>query len=485
MPTPIAIPPQRPNVLLDGDYHEQMTAIAEVAKTHGILYEQAGSLVRVRQDEIDILTATKLQSHLIDLTRPTELKTDNDGNPFEAGVSKYQRELCQHLIDRSQHGLDELEYVYRSPVYGEDWQLYTQRGYQKSCKAWIGTSEFELAKPMELEDAKNEIEMMIQDFPFADQASKTHTIMALVTSFIRPKYDLCPLIFITAPTAGTGKSLLATLFGIITDGVEPKMHSAPDNQEEWRKQITTILLRHPSTIVLDNVNDIDSPALASVLTTRVWGDRYLGTNTEVRLPNRAIWIATGNNPTLSEELTRRVVSVRMVATCERPADRSVKIPDLKRYVLERRTQIATACLSLVHHWIQAGRPIVDLSFGSFQEWATLTGSIAAHAGYTGALTNADTIVSDDALELRQLVAAWADIPPKRTGATARDLEEICAEEDILGSVRNSGAPHVRARKIAAYVARSADRVIGNWRITCEVDSHTKNKTFSLVAIVSH
>lgn len=485
MAKPIHIPPTRPNVLLDGDYHEQMSAIADACREHGFLYEQAGCLVRVRQDEIDILTATKLQSHLIDLTRPTEPKTDKDGNQFEAGVDKYKRELCQHLIDRSCHHLDELEYVYRSPVYGDDWELYTRRGYQKSCKAWIGTSDFELIEPMPMEEARHEIETMLQDFPFADVASKTHTIMALVTAFIRPHYDLCPLLFITAPTAGTGKSLLAACISIISDGVEPEVRNAPDSYEEWRKQITTVLLNHPSCVVLDNVNDIDSPALAAVLTTRIWSDRYLGTNTEVRLPNRAIWIATGNNPTLSEELTRRVASVRMVATCERPADREVKIPDLKRYVLERRTTIATACLSLVHHWIKADMPLVDVSFGSFQQWATLTASIAAHAGYGQALENADTIVSDDALELRQLVAAWSDIPPKRIGATARDLEEICAEEDILGHVRNSAAAHVRARKIAAYVAKSADRVIGQWRITCEVDSHTKNKTFSLVAIVSH
>ena len=485
MPKPIQIAPKRPDILLDGDYHQKMSAIQSACKEHGFLYEQAGTLVRVRGDEIDILTATKLQSHLIDLTRPIETKTDKEGNVFDVGVDKYQRELCQHLIDRSEHGLDELEYVYRSPVYGKDWELYTQRGYQRSCKAWIGTRDFELIEPLSIEDAKREIETVLQDFPFADKASKTHAIMALITAFVRPQYDLCPLFFITAPTAGTGKSLLASIIGIIVDGTETPMNTAPDTVEEWRKTITSILLGQPATVVFDNVNDIDSSALASVLTTPTWSDRYLGTNTTVRLPNRAIWIATGNNPTLSEELTRRVVSIRMVASCERPADRPVHIPDLKRYVLERRVKIATACLSLVHHWIQAGQPLIDVSMGSFQQWATLTASIAAHAGYTEALTNADTIQSDDAAELRQLVTTWAQNPSKRTNATAKDLEQICEDEDILGAVRNSAASHVRARKVAAYVSKSADRVIGEWRIQCDLNSRNGNKTFSLISVTTH
>jgi len=483
MPKPIAIERPRPNILLEGDYHDKMDAVTSTAKEIGILYQQAGALVRIKQDNIDILSASKLQAHLIDTTRPTQIKVDKEsGSPIEVGVDKYERDLAQHLIDRTSHDLDEMEYVYRCPVYGEGWELFTSRGYQKSCRAWIGTGDFDLAEPVSLEEAKREIETLLQDFPFEDAASKTHAIMALVTAFVRPQYDMCPLFFITAPTAGTGKSLLAKIIGMIAEGEMPVMRAAPTDDDEWRKQITGILMRTPAVVVIDNVNDIDSPALASVLTTPVWGDRMLGGNIEVRLPNRAIWMATGNNPTLSEELTRRVVSIRMVSLVERPADRVTQIPDMERYIEDRRVPIAIACLSLVHHWIQADRPMVEVSFGSYQKWAEITASIAAHAGYTSALTNTQSIMSDDALELRQLVAAWADIPPKRTGATARDLEEICQDEDILGHVRNSAAAHVRARKIAAYVSKSADRVIGQWRISCEIDNNTKNKTFSLISI---
>ena len=43
---------------------------------------------------------------------------------------------------------------------------------------------------------------------------------------------------------------------------------------------------------------LDSAALASAITSELWQDRLLGKSEDIRSPVRAVWLATGNNPTL-------------------------------------------------------------------------------------------------------------------------------------------------------------------------------------------
>jgi hypothetical protein len=52
---------------------------------------------------------------------------------------------------------------------------------------------------------------------------------------------------------------------------------------------------------------LDSEGLAAVLTAEVWADRLLGQTRVVEVPNRALWLATANNPVVSRENARRSV----------------------------------------------------------------------------------------------------------------------------------------------------------------------------------
>ena len=467
-------------IVLSGSYADQMDAVFTAARD--VLYKCAGKIVRVKDDEIDEVDATRLQSHLIDHLTPIKIKLTKSGDEIETPDKKFERDLCQHMIDRTVIDLPLLEYVYRCPVFAGDWQPMGEYGYHEDARAWLNTKGLDDVEPMDMARAKSIIDDLLCDFPFADVASKTHAVMAMVTPFIRPMVGLMPLFLITAPTEGSGKTLLADIVGLISDGRSVIKITSPSDDDEWRKRITSTLKQTPSVVLIDNINNLDSPSLAAALTAKMWTDRVLGSTINISVPNNAVWFGSGNNPTVSAEMARRCIPIRLVPDTERPGERKFRHEDIERYVLDNRAQLVSACMTLVYEWAQ-GRADVDVSMGSYQQWATAASSIAAHAGYLGALTNREMLRTDDSSELHALVSSWADHPILRNKATAGDLEKMCGEDDIMLGVRG-GSLHAsqRAKKLSAYLGGHVDRVCGLWRIKSDTDSHTKQRVFSLEKI---
>src|SRR4029453_7625092 len=94
-------------------------------------------------------------------------------------------------------------------------------------------------------------------------------------------------------------------------------------EDEWRKRITAKLLASANVVFLDNLRRrLDSAAVSSAITAPAWEDRILGRSETQTVPVRCAWIASGNNPALSLEMTRRTVRIRLDAHTEEPWRRS-------------------------------------------------------------------------------------------------------------------------------------------------------------------
>jgi len=163
-------------------------------------------------------------------------------------------------------------------------------------------------KPTEREiaSARGLIAELLQDFPFVTMHDRAAYIGLLLTPLIRaiapPEYKMFA---ISAHQAGSGKTLLADLARIIHGGVFRA--ELPAEEAEIRKQITTILDITTGPIVnFDNVTGVvRSSTLAGLLTSDVWDDRVLGTNTLARCVNDRVWVLTGNNMSLGGDLILR------------------------------------------------------------------------------------------------------------------------------------------------------------------------------------
>jgi hypothetical protein len=286
--------------------------------------------------------------------------------------------------------------IVTSPVMRADGSIHDWPGYDPITKTFY-SGDLRLALPEKptredaTECAKYILNEVFGEFPFADEASRANVLAALLTVVTKRMVGgNTPLGLIDKPQAGTGASLIAEIIAEITTGNGACMEACPDDDEEWRKAITSILMRGPQMVVLDNLSDtLKAPKLSQMLTARTWSDRLLGQNRIIDLPQTAAWFVTGNNIQLAGDVARRAYWIRLNAGTARPWLREgFRHPDLKAWVNENRVDLLTCLFVMVKAWILAGsEKWTGAKLGSFEEWSSTIGGILHFAGVEGFLDN--------------------------------------------------------------------------------------------------
>jgi hypothetical protein len=349
---------------------------------------------------------------------------------------------------------------------------------------------------------------VIRDFPFADAPSRANALAILFSLLMRPVITgHVPLAIVDAPMQGTGKTLLVTALGTIAVGnVAAESIPSKENDDEWRKKITSILLAASPFVLLDNIPDnttIDSPSLAAALTTDEWSDRLLGRNNAIRLPSRAVWVATGNNLRVAGDIPRRSYSIRLDANAERPWERiGFTIKGLERHVQANRGDLLSAALTVVRAWYTNGKPKASVPMlGSFEEWAETVGSVLAFAGIEGFLGNlAQTQVVQD--EDTQQWTAFFEVWWEEFGTRPVVVDELCqrlVEQDVQGAHTTRALPDallvhldvhgVRAgalrRSLGRHLSRLTGRIFnGHKLLHAGSDGHRKVRRWKLAGLVT-
>ena len=263
---------------------------------------------------------------------------------------------------------------------------------------------------------------LLGDFPFIEHADgqfyhspdRAHALAMFILPFARELVDgPTPLHLVEKPTPGSGASLLFQALGRLVTGGDPTAITEATGEDEWRKRITSTLLGTPEIVAIDNLRRrLDSSALAKALTDDVWEDRLLGVSSNVRIPVRSTWIATGNNPGVSNEIARRCVSIRLDSMLEKPWERepaSFRHPNLLRWTTENRPRLMAAALTMLRAWHARGRPTGGQSLGSYEAWAGVIGGVLKVAGVEGFLGNRASFyerADREAEGWEMLLAAW-------------------------------------------------------------------------------
>lgn len=328
-------------------------------------------------------------------------------------------------------------------------------------------------------------EELLGDFPFARPSDGAHALALVVLPVVRHLVDgPTPPHLVEAPSEGTGKTLLADLAHALATGVPADPTSLPTREEEVRKKLTAILLGSPSMVLLDNVNHtIDSPSLAALLTKDRWSDRLLGQSAVVHLPNRAAWVVTANNPSMSRELARRCVRIRLDAQIERPWLRGgFRHADLMGWVLSERPRLVAAALTLARGWISDGAHRPDHALGSFSSWSAVIGGILASAGVDGFLADKDEpteVSSPEEGAWQPFVERWAELHG-RAEVDGRALLTLAVEAGLWAPDPRGGVGELARFGIA--LAKRRDRVFGGWRIRVRRDGKRKQNVYGLASV---
>ena len=428
---------------------------------------------RDRPPTVAQLSATQAHGYL---ARCITWKKERERDAWEV-AAKPPGEIAADLVALPDRAWPYLDEVAHAPVFGRTGQLVSEPGYDPGEAVWYAQpSALEslppvpnLPTPDDLREAVRLLdEEMLVDFPFARPSDKAHMIGALVLPFVRRMIrGPVPFQLIEAPAPGSGKSLLADLVAVLRTGGRASVAVLPKLDDDIRKLVTTKLLEAQPVIVIDNIPDtgvLDSPTLAALATSVEWTDRILGESRSATVDNRASWLLTANNPTLTAELVRRVVRIRIDAGVARPElRRSFKHEDVVQWATDNRAQLVWAVLVLVRHWVARGKPTFDYALASFNAWAGVIGGIVRCAGFEGFLENRDELTerADPEAEewVRLLTAWWNGRPPsmkpewKTAGQVVRmaDLEKVS-----VSRLTGNGSDRSRATKMGSALRKAVD-----------------------------
>jgi len=374
-----------------------------------------------------------------------------------------------------------------------DGSIVTRSGYDENSGYYLHLGDMkmpEVALDPPADDIAEAIDLisgeLMFDFEFEGPADECHAIAALMNPVIRPLINgPTPFFMFEAPGPGTGKTYLAEAITAVSAAGNGFMTNAPFGDDEWRKLLITALKNSPAVIVFDNISvKLNSSTFSLVLTAaEPWKTRDLGGTKELTLSVNTTWIGTGNNPEMSEEITRRTVRSRQDTGVEDPSARTeYRHPDLLRWAKTNRPRLLWSVFTLTRAWMAAGRPPGDVTMGSYDQWAKTVGGILANAGYTHFLGNRSDLYRDSARERNDTTAfvhRWWEIHGSEP-VPVSTLIEMCTRGNLLLEARAGKTGHAALVRISRLLSQSRGQIFDGIRVVSgPPDRFTKNNTWKL------
>lgn len=405
----------------------------------------------------------------------------------------FERQFCPATKDHgalllsaatSHPSARDLVQVVRHPVYLADWTL-AQPGWNKGGVYYDEPADLRgLAPnpdPQVLLDA-------LSDFPFKDEASRFNALGFMLTPLIRPAVGNVPMHLVHAAQERTGKTKLVELMAALCANmpVIPTLR-LDASDEEQDKRILSLLRDSPSVVHLDNVNhDIDSAALASLITASVYSGRILGQSSILACPNRTALIASGNNVSLSSEMAKRTVPILLQADRADPESRDrFNHPDLAAHARTAKRPVLCALIGLVELWKSRGSPEGPHRLGGFEAWAAAVGGCLEGSAWFDNVRDWHRKADPKSADLDAFVKLWSEQPDAARLWKASELAKLAnqaglfpacfAKGDHAGAVSFSN--RVLCKSVDRFVGLHAIRRVGSgsssyWRIESILVSQT-------------
>ncbi len=428
-----------------------------------------------------------------------DLVTDKNGLPVEFPRDAPTWLAAAILAKDGERGLPRLDAVITAPTLRRDGSILAEPGYDAASRLLLRllTPDWPAipAHPSldESRAALREFWRPVELFPLVGAVDRGVTLSAMLTALVRASLPTSPGFADDAPTAGSGKTLLAQTIGALATGAAPSVLPPAGDEDEARKRLFAALRDGASVLLWDNVREpLGNAALDAFLTAPVFKDRILGVSEMVALPNRALFLATGNNMRLLGDTCRRILIARMDPQMERPDGRVFDFCPLQT-VITNRPRLVTAGLALLRGYIAAGRPRHGQGrTASFEDWDDLVRQTVCWVAAWDDRFADPTLATVHAFEsdpetnkLRNLLHAWhaamgdkgatvAEILGKANEVEAMGLgyanpELMDAIQEIAGDPRGN----INRRILGRWIERNAERRLDGLRFVKGEDRHAK------------
>lgn len=406
--------------------------------------------------------------------------------PDQPKLADPKIEYAQFLLARQGEWIfSVLRGVVSAPTLARDGRIIQQPGYDPLSGLLLNFSagSFPLV-PEEptFEAAKKSLKKLahpLRGFPFVTESDRSVALSALLTALIRPSLRTAPLHAFASPTAGTGKSKLAEMAGILATGFRPPSMSQGKTPDEDEKRLSTVLREGDSIILIDNCERaLGGDFLCSMLTQETVQARILGLSERMILPSTALVIVNGNNLTLEGDLSRRSVNCLLDAKVERPDERLFDF-DCQAEVIDNRAELIVCGLTALRAYVVAGRPMKLTPMGGFDDWDIVRGTLV-WLGYSDPANTREAIVANDPRkeELIEVMEVWqqalgekkitlAEID-RRTSIVGLEVDRArgVLQSDIFllrqALIEATGRPTWNARAAGKFLRRNKSRVVGGY-----------------------
>ena len=317
------------------------------------------------------------------------------------------------------------------------------------------------------------------------------------TDGLRPA---APLIGVTAPQAGTGKSYLVDVIAMVATGRRAVGVATGKGEEEFEKSLGAALIDGRPMQVLDNVvQPITGQLMCMVLTQDRVQVRELGHSRMVDVPTSVAIFATGNQLRVRGDMARRSLLCQLDAGVEHPEER-VFDGDLLAEVQRRRAELVSAALTILrwHYIARDPAPLNGRRFAGFDDWCRRVRDPLLALGHADPVDALDVTRSVDMEAMR--LAAVADGWWGKFADTSKTCAEVIAD---AGRVLPDGTPEApeladavvavagegrnQSVRLGNYLAKVEGRISGGHRFVraqhvvalprrvkfVEIDGHTR------------
>lgn len=357
-------------------------------------------------------------------------------------------------------GVPELKAAVKLPVVREDGTVIAGEGLDESTGLYCLESTGRPLKVLdndELQAAIGRVWAPFAEFPFTGPADVAAFWAALLTTACRPALQTAPAFLISAQAPGTGKTKLGECLMLLA-GASTASISLPSDPAEQGKVVTSVLLSGPAGVLLDNLMGVIRPqaSFCSALTSDVYQGRILGRSEIVGIPNRALWVLTGNNVGLSGDLVRRVLTINL-SSVENPEyiqHSFDPVEVIRRSSRDRRADL----LDIFATFKAAGMPTrVRGGFASFEPWNKLVRQCVAWLGKGDPLETQQQAQAEDeeVLTHRLMLNAWYD----RFGSEPKALHTVGINPFETETAEHWQEAYTR---ICEWDGRLNARKLGNW-----------------------
>ena len=469
-------------------------SVLDMARQRGELYDFGDGAALVRLSGARTVPATRdwLVDHLDRTAEFFTVKMMKEAPPMEFAQDAPTWLASAILSKNGERRLPRLSAVITAPILRTDGSILSEPGHDReSSLLYLSDRETAPSVPdrptvQQALAALVRLWAPVRLFPLVDEVDRGVILAGLLTACLRASLPTAPGFAGDAPAAGTGKTLLMQTIGALGSGeIPPALPPASNQDEECRKRLFAALRDGYKTMLWDNVRDVfGNAALDAFLTAPVFADRILGVSETACLPNRALFLVTGNNLRLVGDTCRRVLVARLDASMDTPYTRSFDFDPLQT-VLGRRESLVIDALTVVRAWIAAGRPHVAKGrTASFEAWDELVRQpiawIAQFSQEAGLPSFADPLEAtkrafahDPATaKLAAILTAWDNCFGDRPTTVA---EAVSRATDVNGD-EASCLLRDAIDEIASERGAINRRILGRW-IEKHVDSRHEGRCF--------